>query len=78
MVKLLDTRIINPISDSVQMSPTQVVSKKKGMIMIKNKRKELIPSKRVTGWSVCIDYTRLNDATRKDHFPLAFIDQMLE
>ncbi|XP_039143979.1 uncharacterized protein LOC120281128 [Dioscorea cayenensis subsp. rotundata] len=54
MVKLLGTRIINPISDSVQMSLTQVVSKKEGMIMIKNERKELIPSKRVTGWSISI------------------------
>ncbi|GJS55269.1 reverse transcriptase domain-containing protein [Tanacetum coccineum] len=32
----------------------------------------------VTGWLVCIDYHKLNDATRKDHFPLPFMDQMLE
>nr|GFA51233.1 reverse transcriptase domain-containing protein [Tanacetum cinerariifolium] len=33
---------------------------------------------RFTGWKVCIDYRKLNDATRKDHFPLPFMDQMLE
>ncbi|GJU31507.1 reverse transcriptase domain-containing protein [Tanacetum coccineum] len=48
------------------------------MIVVLNDNNELIPSRTVTGWCVCIDYRKLNDATRKDHFPLPFIDQMLE
>ena len=30
------------------------------------------------GWRVCIDYKKVNTATRKDHYPLPFIDQMLD
>nr|GEY46143.1 reverse transcriptase domain-containing protein [Tanacetum cinerariifolium] len=42
------------------------------------KENELIPTRLVTGWRVCINYRKLNDATRKDHFPLPFMDQILE
>ena len=45
---------------------------------MKMKKNELIPTRTVTGWRMCIDYRRLNQATRKDHFPLPFMDQMLE
>ena len=48
------------------------------MTVVKNNNNELIPTRTVTGWRMCIDYRRLNIATKKDHFPLIFIDQMLE
>jgi hypothetical protein len=37
-----------------------------------------VPTRIQSGWRVCIDYRKLNAATRKDHFPLPFIDQMVE
>ena len=48
------------------------------MTVIKNEKNELIPTRTVTGWKMCIDYKKLNDATRKDHYSLPFMDQMLE
>ena len=45
---------------------------------MKNKIGESIPTRVVNGWRVCIDYRELNSAIRKYHFPLPFIDQMLE
>ena len=48
------------------------------MTVVQNENNDLIPSKTVTRWRVYIDYRMLNKATMKDHFPLPFIDQMLE
>nr|GEU62943.1 retrovirus-related Pol polyprotein from transposon TNT 1-94 [Tanacetum cinerariifolium] len=48
------------------------------MTVIKNDENELVPTRLVTCWRVCIDYRKLNEATRKDHFTLPFMDQMLE
>ncbi|MCI17810.1 reverse transcriptase, partial [Trifolium medium] len=66
------------ILDSAWVSPVHVVPKKGGMTVVRNDKNELIPTRTVTGWQMCIDYRRLNTATRKDHFPLPFMDQMLE
>nr|GEZ16033.1 reverse transcriptase domain-containing protein [Tanacetum cinerariifolium] len=76
--KLLGAGLIYPISDSPWVSPVHCVPKKGGMTVIKNDENELVPTRLVTGWRVCIDYRKLNEATRKDHFPLPFMDQMLE
>jgi len=78
VVKLLEADMIYPISNSAWVSPVQVVPKKGGMTVVTNEKNELIPTRTVTGWRMCIDYRRLNQATRKDHFTLPFMDQMLE
>ncbi|GJW24112.1 reverse transcriptase domain-containing protein [Tanacetum coccineum] len=78
VIKLLDAGLIYPISDSPWVSPVHCVPKKGGMTVVENEDNELIPTRLVTGWRVCIDYQKLNDAIRKDHFPLPFMDQMLE
>ena len=77
VLKLLEAGLIYPISDSAWVSPVQVVPKKGGMTVIRNMKNNLIPTRTVTGWRMCINYRKLNKATRKDHFPLPFMDQML-
>ncbi|GJT19641.1 reverse transcriptase domain-containing protein [Tanacetum coccineum] len=78
IIKLLDTGIIYPITDSPWVSPIHCVPKKGGITVVTNENDELVPTRTVMGWRVCIDYRKLNEATAKDHFPLPFMDQMLE
>ena len=78
VIKWIDAGVIYPISDSHWVSPTQVVPKKSGLTVIHTDHGDLVPTRLSTRWHVCIDYRKLNAATRDDHFPLSFIHQILE
>ena len=78
IMKLLEACVIYAISDSKWVSPVHAVPKKGGITVVANEKNELIPTRTVTGHRMYIDFRKLNTATRKDHFPLPFIDQMLE
>nr|GFB26940.1 reverse transcriptase domain-containing protein [Tanacetum cinerariifolium] len=73
VLKLLDAGLIYPISDSPWVSPVHCVPKKGGFTVVENKENELILTRLVTGWRVCIDYRKLDEATRTDHFPISFM-----
>jgi hypothetical protein len=78
VLKLLDAGIIYPIADSRWVSPVHYVTKKGGITVVPNENNELIPQRVVVGYRMCIDYRKVNKVTKKDHYPLLFIDQMLE
>ena len=78
VLKWLQAGFIYAIFDSPQVSLVQCVSKMGGMTMVRNEKNELLSTRKITRWRVCIDYRKLNKATRKDHYPLPFLHQMLD
>ena len=78
ILKLLEAGIIYPVPDSQWVSPVHCVPKKGGITVVPNDKDELIPQRIVTSYRMVIDFHKLNKATKKDHYPLPFIDQLLE
>ncbi|GJY07246.1 reverse transcriptase domain-containing protein [Tanacetum coccineum] len=66
------------VQKTEKVSPIHCVPKKGGITVVTNENDELVPTRTITGWRVCIDCRKLNEATAKDHFSLPFMDQMLE
>jgi len=78
ILKLPEAGIIYPVADSEWVSPVLCVPKKGGITIVPNDKDELIRQRNITGYRMVIDFRKLNKATKKDHYPLPFIDQMLE
>ena len=78
ILKLLEAGIIYHVADSQSVSPVHCVPKKGSTTVVIKDNNDLIPQIIVTGFRMVIDFCKLNKATRKDHYPLPFIDQMLE
>ncbi|KAE8725369.1 hypothetical protein F3Y22_tig00008957pilonHSYRG00158 [Hibiscus syriacus] len=78
ILKWLDAGVIYPVSDSLWVSFIQCVPNKGGMTVVTSEDNELIPTRTIIGWRICMDYRKLNKATKNDHFSLPFINQMLD
>ena len=78
IIKWLDAGVIYPIVDSSWVCPVQCVPKQGGMTVVPNERNKLVPMRQLTGQRVCMDYRKLNVWTKKNYFPIPFMDQMLD
>ena len=78
ILNLLEAGIVYPIADSSWVSPVHCAPKKGGITAVPNDKNELIPQRIVNSYRMVIDFTKLKKASRKDHYHLPFIDQMLE
>ena len=78
IMKWIDVGVVYPISNRHWISLVQCVTKKRDMTMVANAKNELVPYQLVTRCQVCMDYWKLNKWTLRDHFPMPFMDKMLD
>ena len=62
----------------LSVSPVHVVPQIAGVKVTMNEKGEKIQTRLTTTWRVCIDYQKLNFVTKKNHFLLPFIDEILD
>lgn len=75
--KLQEADLVYLVVESEWLSPIHVVPKKIGKIVVKNEKGVDVPVRVQNGWQMCEDFRKLNYVTKKDYFPIPFIDQML-
>jgi hypothetical protein len=78
VIRLLDSGIIYQILDNKWVSHAHCISKYGAITIISNGDNSLIPTRTITGYSMCIDFTKLNKDTKKVHKPLPLMEQVLE
>ena len=78
ILKWLNAEIIYRISDSQWVSPVHVIPKNAGVTVTMIEKDKEIQKRLPKKWRICIDYRKLNSTTKKDHFPLPFINQILD
>lgn len=78
IIKWLDVGVVYSIADSKWVRPIQSIPKKYGTTVVPNEKNRLLPMRLVTGWRVGMEYRKMNIWTKKDHFPMPFMDQMLD
>ena len=71
-------RVIYPISDSKWVSPVHCIPKKGGVSLVTNENNDLVPTRAVIGYGMCVDFRKLNKWTKKDHYRLPFINEILQ
>ena len=69
ILTLLEAGIIYSIADGRWVCPMHCVPKKRGITVVPKDNDELIPQGIVIGYRMVIDFRKLNNDTKKDHYP---------
>ena len=78
VIRLLESGVIYPISDSKWVIPIHSIPKHGGITTIQNDKDEVLPSRTITEYKMCVDFRKLNKITIKEHQPLPFMERIIE
>ena len=78
IICLLDAGVIYSILDCKWASPIHCIPKKGGVSLVTNENNDLVPTRAVIGYGMCVDFRKLNKWTKKDHYSLPFINEILQ